>query len=112
MSLTSKQAIDKHDSPNRPPAWASDPRWARAREHAMREEVLQAEMLLRGLVAEHGDCTPGRVAVAEYMVGRGDFDGALQWLQSPQADGSDGQVSLAVARLHFARRGPAAARVA
>ena len=69
---------------NRQEAWASDPRWARAKEHSMRGEVLHAEMLLRGLLAEHRDCTPARLAVADYMVERGDLDGALQWLRTPQ----------------------------
>lgn len=93
-------------------AWASDPRWARGREHAMRGEVLQAEVLLRALLAEHRDCTPARLTVADYMVERGDLDGALQWLRAPQADDADGQLSLAVARLQAARGDPAAARAA
>src|SRR4249919_3752553 len=87
---------DGMDWTNRQAAWASDPRWARAKEHAMRGEVLHAEMLLRSLLAEHRDCTPARLAVADYMVERGDLDGALQWLRTPQADDSDGKLSLAV----------------
>jgi thioredoxin-like negative regulator of GroEL len=97
---------------NRQEAWASDPRWARAKEHSMRGEVLHAEMLLRGLLAEHRDCTPARLAVADYMVERGDLDGALQWLRTPQADDADGKLGFAVARLHSARGDPAAARAA
>jgi len=100
------------DSTNRQAAWASDPRWARAKEHAMRGEVLHAEILLRSLLAEHRDCTPARLAVADYMVERGDLDGALQWLRTPQADDSDGKLSFAVAQLQFARGDPAAARAA
>jgi len=100
------------DPNHRPAAWASDPRWARAREHALRDEVLQAEMLLRSLLAQHPGCTPARLAVAEYMVGREDFDGALQWLRTPQADDSDAQLAFAVARVQLARGDPAAARTA
>jgi aspartate beta-hydroxylase len=78
----------------------------------MRGEVLHVEQLLRSLVAEHPDCTPARLAVADYMAGRGDLDGALQWLGAAQADDSDGKVGFAVARLQFARKDPAAARAA
>src|SRR5678816_3107417 len=79
-------------STNRQAAWASDPRWARAKEHAMRGEVLHAEMLLRSLLAEHPDYTPARLVVADYMVERGDRDGALQWLRTPQADDFGGKL--------------------
>ena len=34
----------------------------------MRGEVLHAELLLRSLLAEHRDCTPARLAVADYMI--------------------------------------------
>lgn len=78
----------------------------------MRGEVLHAEMLLRGLLAEHRDSTPARLTVADYMVEREDFDGALQWLRTPQADDSDGKLGFAVARLQFARGDPVAARAA
>jgi len=100
------------DSTNRQAAWASDPRLARAKEHAMRGEVLHAEMVLRSLLAEHRDCTPARLAVADYMVERGDLDGALQWLRTPQADDSDGKLGFAVARVECARGDPEAARAA
>ena len=60
----------------------------------MRDEVLQAEVLLRCLLAEHRDCTPARLAVADYMVERGDLDGALQWLRTPQATADMPQVKL------------------
>jgi tetratricopeptide (TPR) repeat protein len=99
-------------STERQAAWASDPRWVRANEHARRGEVLHAEMLLRSLLAEHRDCTPARLAVADYMAERGDLDGALQWLRTPQADDSDGKLGFAVARLQLARGDPAAARAA
>lgn len=92
--------------------WATDPRWVRAREHASRGEVLNAELLLRSLLAEHRDCTPARLVVADYMAARGDLDGALQWLRTPQAEDSDGHLGFAVARLQLARGDPAAARVA
>ncbi|HVE90043.1 MAG TPA: hypothetical protein VNA44_10120, partial [Burkholderiaceae bacterium] len=82
----------------------------RARQHAVRGEVLHAEMLLRSLLVEHRDCTPARLTVADYMVQRGDLEGALQWLQTPQADDSDGKLGLAVAQLECARGDPAAAR--
>ncbi len=78
----------------------------------MRGEVLHAELLLRSVLAEHRDCTPARLAVADYMVERGDLDGALQWLRTPQADDSDGKLGFAVARLECARGDPAAARAA
>ena len=78
----------------------------------MRGEALHAEMLLRSLLDEHPDCTPARLLVADYMAERGDVDGALQWLGTPQADDADGKVGIAVARLQFARRDPAAARAA
>src|SRR5512143_3430449 len=65
---------DAMNGTNRQAAWASDPRWTRAREHATRGEVLQAEMLLRSLLAEHRDCTPARLTVADFMVQRGDLD--------------------------------------
>src|SRR5215472_16875490 len=97
---------DGMDPTNRQTAWTSDPRWARAKEHAMRGEVLHAEMLLRNLLTEHRDCTPARLAVADYMVERGDLDGALQWLHTPQADDADGKLGFAVARLQFARGDP------
>src|SRR5262245_53977369 len=103
---------DLMDWTKRQAVWASDPRWARAKDHAMRGEVLHAELLLRSLLAEHRDCTPARLAVADYMVERGDLDGALQWLRTPQADDSDGKLGFAVARLQFARGDPAAARAA
>ena len=41
------------------------------------------------------------LAVADYMVERGDLDGALQWLRTPQADDSDGKLGFAVARLEL-----------
>ena len=48
----------------------------------MRGEVLHAEMLLRSLLAEHRDCTPARLAVADYMVERGDLTEQEQgWLR-------------------------------
>ncbi|MGA0609663.1 aspartyl/asparaginyl beta-hydroxylase domain-containing protein [Caldimonas sp. KR1-144] len=100
------------NSTNRQAIWASDPRWTRAREHALRGEVLQAEMLLRGLLAEHRDCTPARLTVADYMAERGDLDGALQLLLTPRADDSDGNLGFAVARVQVARGDPAAARAA
>lgn len=100
------------DGTNRQPAWASDARWVRAREHATRGEVLQAEMLLRSLLTEHRDCTPARLGVADFMVERGDLDGAVQWLSAPQVEDSDGKLGFAVACLHFARKDPAAARAA
>lgn len=78
----------------------------------MRSEALQAEMLLRALLVDHRDCTPARLTVADYMVERGDLDGALQWLSTPQADDADGQLAFAVARLQAARGDPAAARAA
>jgi len=93
-------------------AWTRDPRWARAKEHATRGEALQAEMLLRSLLGEHRDCTPARLIVADYMVERGDLDGALQWLQGAQAGDADGMLGFAVARLQMARGDPAAARAA
>lgn len=99
-------------STHRQAAWANDSRWPRAKEHATRGEVLQAEMLLRSLLAEHPDCTPARLVVADYIVERGDFDGALQWLRAPQADDADGQLGFAIARVQFARGDPAAARAA
>jgi aspartate beta-hydroxylase len=108
---SAKQSISMNTT-NRQPAWASDPRWLGAKESARRGEVLQAEVLLRSLVAEHRDCTPARLVVADYMVGRGELDGALQWLSAPQADDSDGQLGFAVARLQMARSDPAAARAA
>jgi hypothetical protein len=46
------------------------------------------------------------------MVDRGDLDGVLQWLRTPQAEDSDGKLGFAVARLQFARGDPAAARAA
>ena len=55
-------------------------------------------------------CTPARLAVADYMVEREDFEGALQLLRAPQADDADGKLGLAVAGLQFARGDPAAAR--
>ena len=73
---------------------------------------LQAELLLRSLIAAHRDCTPARLAVANYMVERGDLDGALQWLRTPQADDADGKLGFAVARLECARGNPMAARAA
>ena len=91
-------------------AWASDSRLTRAHEHAMRGEVLHAEVLLRSLLAEHCDCTPARLAVAEYMVERDDFDGALQWLRAPEVEDFDGRLGFAIAQLEFARGDPAAAR--
>jgi len=74
--------------------------------------VLQAELLLRSLVAEHRDCTPARLGVANYMVERGDLDGALQWLRTPHANDSDGTLGFAVAQVELVRGDPAAARVA
>ena len=100
------------DSTNRQVVWAKDSRLARADEHAMRGEVLHAEVLLRSLLAEHPDCTPARLAVASYMVERGDLDGALQWLRTPQADDFDGKLGFATARVECARGDPAAARAA
>lgn len=58
---------DGMNSTNRRAAWAGDPRLARAEEHAMRGEVLHAELLLRSVLAEHRDCTPARLAVADYI---------------------------------------------
>src|SRR5499427_4006651 len=104
--------LDAMNSSNRQAAWARDPRLARAEEHATRGEVLHAELLLRSLLAEHRDCTPARLGVANYMVERGDLDGALQWLRTPQADDSEGKLGFAVARLQVARGDPAAARAA
>ena len=98
------------DSINRQPAWASDARWERAKRHAMRGEVLQAEMQLRSLLAEYRDCTPARLTVADYMVERGDLDGALQWLRTPQLADPDGQLGLAVAGLQMTRADPTASR--
>ncbi|HKO69052.1 MAG TPA: tetratricopeptide repeat protein, partial [Burkholderiaceae bacterium] len=91
-------------------AWARDPRLARAKDHAMRGEVLHAELLLRSLLAEHRDCTPAWLTVADYMVERGDLDGALQWLRTSQADDVDGKLGFAVAQLECAGGDPAAAR--
>ena len=78
----------------------------------MRGEALHAEMLLRSLLAEHRDCTPARLAVADYMVERGDLDGALQWLRAAQADDAYGTLGFTLARLHVSRGDPAAARMA
>ena len=91
-------------------AWTRDPRWACARDHATRGEVLHAELLLRNLLAEHRDCTPARLTVANYMVERGDVDGALQWLRTAQADDVDGKLGFAAAQLECASGEPAAAR--
>ena len=41
-STHAAEQSDGMDSTNRQAAWASDPRWARAKEHAMRDEVLHA----------------------------------------------------------------------
>ncbi|HUL68444.1 MAG TPA: tetratricopeptide repeat protein, partial [Burkholderiaceae bacterium] len=68
--------------------------------------------MLRSLIAEHRDCTPARLGVANYMVERGDFDGALQWLRTPNADDSDGKLGFAVAQVELVRGDPAAARAA
>jgi len=76
----------------------------------MRDELLHAELLLRHLLADHRDCTPARLAVADYMVKRGDLDGALQWLRTPQVDDSDGKLGFAAAQLECVRGDPAAAR--
>ena len=100
------------DPTNRQAAWVGDPRLARATQHVMRGEVLQAELVLRSLLAEHPDCTPARLAVANYMVDRGDLDGALQWLCTPQVDDSDGKLGFAIAQLECARGDPGAARAA
>lgn len=43
---------------------------------------------------------PARLAVADYMVERGDVHGALQWLSA--ATGTDGKLGYAAARLHLA----------
>lgn len=94
------------------PTWGSDPRWPRAQEHARRGEVLQAEMLLRALAGEYRDCTPARLAVADFMAQREDFDGALQWLRAPQVEDADGKLGIAIARLEFARGNPVASRAA
>src|SRR5262252_1270911 len=104
--------LDAMNSSNGQATWASDPRLARAEEHAARGEVLHAELLLRGLLAEHRDCTPARLGVANYMVERGDLDGAVQLLRTPHADDSDGKLGFAVAKVELARGDPAAARVA
>jgi aspartate beta-hydroxylase len=100
------------DSTHRQPPWARDARWTRAKDHAMRGEVLQAEMQLRDLLVEHRECTPARLTVADFMVERGDLDGAVQWLHAAQADDSEGVLGFAVARLQLARGDPAAARAA
>ena len=78
----------------------------------MRSEVLQAETLLRSLLAAHPDCTPARLAVADYMAQRGDLEGALQWLRTPRLEDPDGTLGYAVAQLHVRRGDPAAAREA
>jgi aspartate beta-hydroxylase len=106
------EQLDAMNSSNGQATWASDPRLARAEEHAARGEVLHAELLLRGLLAEHRDCTPARLGVANYMVERGDLDGAVQLLRTPHADDSDGKLGFAVAKVELARGDPAAARVA
>ena len=98
------------DSPKPNHGWVSDPRLALARGHAERGEVLHAELLLRSLLADHRDCTPARLAVADYMVERGDIEGALQWLSAATAYDADGQLGFNVARLQVASGNPAAAR--
>ncbi|MBL8330959.1 MAG: aspartyl/asparaginyl beta-hydroxylase domain-containing protein [Rubrivivax sp.] len=55
------------------PAWAQDPRLGRAQWHAQRGEVLQADVLLRGLLKDHPDCLPALDGLSSFAAERGDL---------------------------------------
>jgi aspartate beta-hydroxylase len=59
-----------------PMSWTTDPRLARAHEHARRGEVLQAASLYRALLDEHPACAPAARALAAFALDRGDFEAA------------------------------------
>lgn len=88
-----------------------DPRFARAQQHAARGEVLQAESLLRAVLAEFAACLPARMAVAGFLADREDFETALALLRAaPPDQADDADLGLSVARLHWQAGDPAAAR--
>ena len=68
-----------------PSSWQADPRLARADAHLRRGEALQAEMLFRGLLAEHADCVPAARALAALAGDRGDFAAADRYLTRLEA---------------------------
>jgi aspartate beta-hydroxylase len=89
----------------------NDPRLDRARQHAARGEVLQAESLLRAVLAQYPACLAARLGLAGMIADRDDAPAALALLQSAPAS-DDPALPLAIARLHWSAGDPAAARTA
>lgn len=84
-------------------AWNRDPRWLRAQQHAQRGEVLQAELLLRGLVQDHADCVPGWQVLADFAAARGDLDTARHCMREALvAAPHDAELQVSQARLQAA----------
>lgn len=93
------------------PDGTRDPRFARAQQHAARGEVLQAESLLRAVLAQFPACLPARMAVAGFLADREDVPAALALLRTtPPEQADDADLGLAIARLHWQAGDPAAAR--
>ena len=93
--------------PDSAPVWATDPRLARARAHASRNEVLQAELLLRALLQEYPDCVPAALAVARFCTDRGDLDAAAALLISARHRApTDTALTFALAQVHWRNDDP------
>lgn len=87
--------------------WSTDPRLTRARGHAQRAEVLQAELLYRAVLSEHADCTPAARAVAAFAIERGDLDTAFEQLGAAlKFAPSDAAVQLEYAQVLWRRGNP------